>query len=147
MQPFILVLLASLSEEGFAGYSSMPRCFHRSDLRAKSSISSVNGARFPFSLLLWCFSVPEALKTGSISGEVRPMKAIPAEVIAVEMQGGQYRVAVRIGGAKYRGSFNTLVFGKNKPYIGSCHDGRLDLVFHQNPELKAGQSFPLWTLH
>jgi hypothetical protein len=43
----------------------------------KSSISSVNGARFPFSLLLWCFSVPEALKTGSISGEVRPMKAIP----------------------------------------------------------------------
>jgi hypothetical protein len=67
-----------------------------------------------------------------------PMKAIPAEVIAVETQGDQYRVAVRIRGAKYRCSFNTLVFGRNKPFIGSCHDGRLDLVFHQNPDLKLG---------
>jgi hypothetical protein len=74
------------------------------------------------------------------------MKAIPAEVIAVEVQGGQYRVAVRIKGSKYRGSFNTLVFGEHKPFIGSCHDGRLDLVFHQNPDLKAGQTFSLWTL-
>jgi hypothetical protein len=40
------------------------------------------------------------------------MKAIPAEVIAAERQGDQYRVAVRIGGGKYRGSFNTLVFGE-----------------------------------
>jgi hypothetical protein len=104
----------------------------------------------PLSLLLWCLSVPEAFEDGSISGEVRlrstPMKAIPAEVIAVETQDAQYRVAVRIGGRKYRGSFNTLVFGRNKPFIGSCHDGRLDLVFHQNPDLKAGQPFPLWTL-
>ena len=61
------------------------------------------------------------------SDQETPMKAISAEVIAVETQGGQYRVAVRIGGGKYRGSFNTLVFGKNKPFIGSCHDGRLDL--------------------
>ena len=75
------------------------------------------------------------------------MKAIPAEVIAVEAHGQRYYVVVRIGVAKYRGSFNTLVFGKNKPYIGSCRDGRLDLVFHQNPDLKAGQPFPLWTLH
>jgi hypothetical protein len=64
-----------------------------------------------------------------------PMKAIPAEVIAVDTQGDQYHVVVRIG-ARYRGSFNTLVFEKNKPFIGSCHDGRLDLVYHQNPDLK-----------
>src|ERR1700759_3981800 len=107
MQPFTLVLLASLSEEGFAGYSSMPRCFHRSDLRAKKLIfiskrCEVSVFSPPLVLLR-----AEALKTGSISGEVRPMKAVPAEVIAVETQGGQYRVAVRIGGAKYRGSVNT----------------------------------------
>jgi hypothetical protein len=56
------------------------------------------------------------------------MKAIPAEVIAVETQGDQYHVVVRIGGARYRGSFNTFVFGKNKPFIGSCHDGRLRVM-------------------
>jgi hypothetical protein len=107
------------------------------------------GESLSLSLLLWCLSVPEVLKTdpsAAKSDQEAPMKAIPAEVIAVETQDGQYRVAVRIGGGKYRGSFNTLVFGKNKPFIGSCHDGRLDLVFYQNPNLKAGQPFPLWTL-
>ena len=149
MQPFILVLLASLSEEGFADYSSMPRCFHRSDLRAKKL--DFIGKRCEVSVL----SPPlvplraRSFEDGPISGEVRPrsiVKAIPAEVIAVETQGDQFRVAVRIKGAKYRGSFNTLVLGKNKPFIGSCHDGRLDLVFHQNPDLKAGEPFPVGTL-
>jgi hypothetical protein len=73
------------------------------------------------------------------------MKAISAEVIAVETQGGQYRVAVRIGGAKYRGSFNPC-FWQKQTVIGSCRDGLLDLVYHQNPDFKAGQPFPLWTL-
>jgi hypothetical protein len=75
------------------------------------------------------------------------MKAISAEVIAVETQGSQCHVVVQIGDANYRGSFNTLVFGKEKPFIGSCHDGRIDLVYHQDPGLKAGQPFPLWTIH
>ena len=73
------------------------------------------------------------------------MKAISAEVIAVERQGGQYRVAVRIGGGNYRGSFNTLVFGKNKPLVGSCHDGRLVvliLFFTRIPILKLGSPSP-----
>jgi|HubBroStandDraft_3_1064219.scaffolds.fasta_scaffold510448_1 hypothetical protein len=39
------------------------------------------------------------------------MKAISAEVIAVEKQGDEYHVVVRMGGAGYRGSFTTLVFG------------------------------------
>src|SRR5882757_5536456 len=87
----------------------------------------------------WCLSVPEALKTNSISGESdqkAPMRAIPAEVIAVETQGGQFRVAVRIKERKYRGSFNTLVFGKHKPFIGSCHDGCLILFSTKIPILK-----------
>jgi len=48
---------------------------------------------------------------------------------------------------KYRGSFNTLVFGDIKPQIGSLKDGRLDLLYYQNPGLNIGDPFPLWTLH
>ena len=40
------------------------------------------------------------------------MTAIPAKVVAVDRQSDQYRVIVRIGLAKYRGSFNTLKFGE-----------------------------------
>jgi hypothetical protein len=72
--------------------------------------------------------------------------AIPAEVLAVNRQNDQYRVIVRIGAAKYRGSFDTLVFGKKKPLAGSCHDGRLDLIYLQDPDLQPGQEFPLWTI-
>jgi hypothetical protein len=48
---------------------------------------------------------------------------------------------------KYRGSFNTLAFGEIKPHSGSLKDGRLDLVYHQNPGLNIGDPFWLWTLH
>jgi hypothetical protein len=74
------------------------------------------------------------------------MTAIPAKVVAVDRQSDQYRVIVRIGLAKYRGSFNTLAFGENKPFTGSCHNGRLDLFYYRDPGLKAGKSFPLWTV-
>jgi hypothetical protein len=70
-------------------------------------------------------SVPEALKTDPFpvkSDQEVPMKTIPAEVIAVETQDGQYPRIRSNWSGKYRGSFNTLVFGKNKPFIGSCHD-------------------------
>jgi hypothetical protein len=72
--------------------------------------------------------------------------AIPAEVLAVDRESDQYRVIVRIGVAKYRGSFDTLVFGNMKPLVGSCHDGRLDLIYLQDPGLDAGQEFPLSTI-
>ena len=75
------------------------------------------------------------------------MTAIPAKVVAVDRQSDQYRVIVRIGVAKYRGSFNTLKFGENKPFTGFCPDGQLDLVYCRDPELGAGQPFPLWTIH
>jgi hypothetical protein len=48
---------------------------------------------------------------------------------------------------KYRGSFNTLVFGEIKPYSGSLKDGRLDLVYYRDPGLNVGDEFSLWTLH
>ena len=74
------------------------------------------------------------------------MTAIPAKVVAVDRQSDQYRVIVRIGLAKYRGSFNTLKFGEKKPFTGFCRDGQLDLVYFQDPGLEAGEAFPLWTI-
>ena len=74
------------------------------------------------------------------------MTSIPAEVLAVDRLSDQYRVTVRIGLAKYRGSYETLVFGEKKPLTGSCHDGHLDLIYLQDPGIEAGQGFPLWTI-
>jgi hypothetical protein len=74
------------------------------------------------------------------------MTPLPAQVIAIEKRGDQYQVIVQIS-TKYRGSFNTLAFAEIKPYIGSLKDGRLDLVYYQNPGLNVGDQFPLWTLH
>jgi hypothetical protein len=74
------------------------------------------------------------------------MTPLPAHVIAIEKRGDQYQAIVQIS-TKYRGSFNTLAFGEIKPYLGSLKDGRLDLVYYQNPGLNVGDQFPLWTLH
>ena len=78
---------------------------------------------------------------------IRPiMSPIPAKVVAFEQRGIQYQLVVEIV-PKYRGSFNTLIFGEIKPHTGSLRDGRLDLVYYQNPGLHIGDRFPLWTLH
>ena len=74
------------------------------------------------------------------------MSPIPARVTAIEKRGVQYQVVVEIV-PKYRGSFNTLVFGEIKPYSGSLKDGRLNLVYYQKPGFNIGDQFPLWTLH
>jgi len=74
------------------------------------------------------------------------MTNIPAKVLAIDKESDQYRVMVRIGLARYRGSFNTLTFGEKKPRIGFCHEGQLELVYHKDPYLETGQPFPLWTL-
>jgi hypothetical protein len=71
---------------------------------------------------------------------------IPAKILNVDKQADKHRVIVRILLPKYRASFDTLMFGENKPLIGSCHDGRLDLIYHRDPGLKEGQPFPLWTI-
>jgi hypothetical protein len=74
------------------------------------------------------------------------MSPIPAKVVAFEQRGVQYQLVVEIV-PKYRGSFNTLIFGEVKPHTGSLREGRLDLVYFQNPGLQIGDRFPLWTLH
>jgi hypothetical protein len=74
------------------------------------------------------------------------MTSISAKVLDVDKEDDQYRVMIRIGLARYRGSFNTFTFGAKKPQIGFCHEGQLELVYHKDPGLKAGQPFPLWTL-
>jgi len=77
--------------------------------------------------------------------EVRILPIILAKVTAIEKRGDQYQVIVQIS-PKYRGSFNTLAFGEIKPHSGSLKDGRLDLVYYQNPDLNIGDPFRLWTL-
>jgi hypothetical protein len=74
------------------------------------------------------------------------MRPIAAKVTSIEKRGDKYQVIVQIS-PKYRGSFNTLAFGEIKPHIGSLRDGRLDLVYYQNPGLSIGDPFSLWTLH
>jgi hypothetical protein len=74
------------------------------------------------------------------------MTSLPAKVIAIEKRDDQYfQVIIQIG-TKYRGSFNTLLFGEIKPYSGSLKDGRLDLVYSRDPGLNIEDEFPLWTL-
>jgi len=72
--------------------------------------------------------------------------SIPAKILAVERRSDKHRIIVRILLRNYRGSFNTLKFGENTPFIGSCHGGQLDLIYHRDPGLKEGQPFPLWTI-
>jgi hypothetical protein len=73
------------------------------------------------------------------------MTPIPAKVLTVAEQSNQYRVLVQIELEKYLGSFRNLRFGQRKPFHGTCQNGQLDLFYYQDPGLKAGQSFPLWT--
>jgi hypothetical protein len=74
------------------------------------------------------------------------MTPLPAKVTAIDKSGAQYQLIVEIS-PKYRGSFNILVFGEIKPHSGSLKDGRLNLVYYQDPGLSIGDPFPLWTLH
>src|SRR4029077_9318901 len=78
--------------------------------------------------------------------KIRTMTPLPAKVTAIGKQGQQYRAVVQIK-SKYCGSVTTLVFGELKPHTGFLKEGRLDLVYYQNPGLNAGDPFPLWTLH
>ena len=74
------------------------------------------------------------------------LTAIPAKVVNVDRLGDEYFVAVKVESENYRGNFESLSFGETKPHFGTYHYGWLELVYRQNPSLKAGQSFPLWIL-
>jgi hypothetical protein len=55
-------------------------------------------------------------------------------------------VIVQIEHDKYLGSFRNLRFGEKIPFTGSCYRGQLDLFYYRDPGVKAGKSFPLWTI-
>jgi hypothetical protein len=74
------------------------------------------------------------------------MTRIPAKVISVAKQRDQYCVNVRMGRITYKGSFDTLVFGEKRPIVGSTRNGRLHLIYIQDPGLEEDESFPLWTI-
>jgi hypothetical protein len=74
------------------------------------------------------------------------MTRIPAKVVSVDKRSRQYCVIVRMHRIRYKGSFDTLAFGENKPALGSSHDGRLHLIYFRDPALKEGEGFPLWTI-
>jgi hypothetical protein len=74
------------------------------------------------------------------------MKRLPAKVLIVDRLGDQYLIIVQVRSKTYTRTFDGLSFGENKPHFGSYRDGWLDLVYHQNPDLQEGQSFPLWAI-
>ena len=71
------------------------------------------------------------------SPNCRKMTPIPAKVVNIDR--------VRVMSEKDAGAFDRLSFGENKPDLGWYHYGWLDVVYRQDPDLKLGQSFPLWT--
>jgi hypothetical protein len=71
------------------------------------------------------------------------MTRLPAKVLTVDRLGDQYLITVQVS-EKHRYAFGGFSFGRKKPCLGSYRKGWLDLVYHQNPGLKAGKSFPLW---
>jgi hypothetical protein len=73
------------------------------------------------------------------------MIPVLATVQNVERQGHGYVITVHIGCEEYSGTFEMLAF-ENKPDLGWYREGCLDLVYYRDPDLRAGQSFPLWTI-
>jgi hypothetical protein len=102
--------------------------------RARYQIFGIRGT-------LWTVSSPDKSKAAGT-----PMTRIPAKVISVDKQRGQYCVNVRMRRMSYKGAFDTLVFGERRPTAGSSRNGRLQLIYFQDPGLEEGEAFPLWTI-
>jgi hypothetical protein len=67
------------------------------------------------------------------------MTVIGTEVLAVNSLATLYRVIVRIGFPRYRGSLLTLKFGENKPFTGFTQNGQLScLLRRSSPKSRAG---------
>ena len=73
------------------------------------------------------------------------MTRLSAKVLIVDRLGDQYLITVQVS-EKHPSTFDGLTFGDNRPSFGSYRYGWLDLVYHQDPGLQAGQSFPLWAI-
>ena len=70
------------------------------------------------------------------------MIPILATVLNVDKRGNEYVVTVQLRNGNFSGPFEKLNF-ENKPDQGWFHYGWLDLVYHRDPDLRAGQVFPL----
>jgi hypothetical protein len=73
------------------------------------------------------------------------MTRLPAKVLIVDRLVDQYLITVKVC-ENQRCKFDKLNFGEKKPDLASYRNGWLDLAYHENPNLKAGQSFPLRTV-
>jgi hypothetical protein len=73
------------------------------------------------------------------------MTRLSAKVLIVDRLGDQYLITVQVS-EKYPCTFDRLTFGDIRPRFGSYRYGWLDLVYHEDPLLQAGQSFPLWAI-
>ena len=73
------------------------------------------------------------------------MTRLPAKVLVVDRLADQYLITVKVR-ENHRCTFEKLNFGENKPDLGSYRNGWLDLAYRQNPNLKTGQSFPVWAI-
>jgi hypothetical protein len=111
----------------------------KNDTDSSRIATQLNSRKEP--ILVTCLPNPREVRIESAA-----MTFIPAKVVAVGKEANKHRIVVRIALRKYRGSFNTLKFGENKPLMGSYHDGRLDLIYFRDPGLIEGQAFPLWTI-
>jgi hypothetical protein len=74
------------------------------------------------------------------------MSPIPAKVTAIEKRGLQCQVVVEIV-SKFAAHFIPSFLERSSRTAVSLKDGRLNLVYDQNPDLNIGDPFPLWTLH
>jgi hypothetical protein len=74
------------------------------------------------------------------------MIRLPAKVLSNEKRRDQYCVTVEIELANFRRSFNSLRFGDQIPFSGSCRDRTLELRYYQDPGVEVGQQFPLWLI-
>jgi hypothetical protein len=59
-------------------------------------------------------------------------------------QGGEYLITVQVDSGKSRRIRSTSF--EIKPDLGLYYYDWLDLIYHRDPGLKAGQAFPLWRI-
>lgn len=84
-------------------------------------------------------------RTRFLAANVTQMTPIPATVLNVDKQGGEYLITVQVESGACPGAFDQLGF-EIKPDLGWYYYDWLDLIYHRNPGLKAGQAFPLWRI-
>jgi hypothetical protein len=84
-------------------------------------------------------------RTRLLAANVTQMTPIPATVLNVDKQGGEYLITVQVQSGACPGAFDQLGF-EIKPDLGWYHYDWLDLIYHRDPGFKAGQAFPLWRI-